>query len=327
MKKALIIHSPLEEDAPADELDVLQQVELFRKGLQALGFTVGIIPFPYDITHLEEFVKDVNPDFIVNLVETLFADGRLVHAGPFLFDHFKLPYTGSSGHAIYLSSHKILSKEYMKIHGIKTPEFLTYDILSENKNLTFKSPFLVKSLWEHASYGLDENTQLLFHTREELLERMKKENNPRDFFCEEYIHGREFNLSLLAGENGPEVLPPAEIKFNYPPEKARILGYKAKWEEDSFEYKNTVRTFQFVNQDGILISKLKEISMLCWKVYGLRGYARVDFRVDEKGNIYVLEINANPCISPDSGFIAAAHQSGIYSREIIRRIVDDIDKF
>jgi D-alanine-D-alanine ligase len=215
----------------------------------------------------------------------------------------------------------------MKIHGIKTPEFLTYDILSENKNLTFKSPFLVKSLWEHASYGLDENTQLLFHTREELLERMKKENNPRDFFCEEYIHGREFNLSLLAGENGPEVLPPAEIKFNYPPEKARILGYKAKWEEDSFEYKNTVRTFQFVNQDGILISKLKEISMLCWKVYGLRGYARVDFRVDEKGNIYVLEINANPCISPDSGFIAAAHQSGIYSREIIRRIVDDIDKF
>lgn len=326
MKKALIIHSPLEEDAPADELDVLQQVELFRKGLQALGFTVGIIPFPYDITHLEEIVKDVNPDFIVNLVETLFADGRLVHTGPFLFEHFKLPYTGNSAHSLYLSSHKILSKEYMRIHGIKTPEFLIYDMISENENLTLKRPFLVKSLWEHASYGLDENTQLLFHTREELLERMRKEKNPRDFFCEEYIHGREFNLSLLAGKDGPEVLPPAEIKFNFPSEKARILGYKAKWEEDSFEYKNTVRTFQFTKNDMSLISKLRDISLLCWKVFGLNGYARVDFRVDEKQNIYVLEINANPCISPDSGFVAAARQSGIYSREIIRRIVDDIDK-
>ena len=324
MKKALIIHSPLEEDAPADELDVLQQVELFRKELQALGYSVGIIPFPYDIKHLEVIVRDVKPDFIVNLVETLFADGRLVHTGPFLFEHFKLPYTGSSGHAIYLSSHKILSKEYMRIHGIKTPEFFTYDMLSENENIILNNPFLVKSLWEHASYGLDENTQLLFHTREELLERMRKEKNPRDFFCEEYIHGREFNLSLLAGESGPEVLPPAEIKFNYPPEKARILGYKAKWEEDSFEYKNTIRTFQFSRYDKSLISKLKDISLQCWKIYGLKGYARVDFRVDEKGNVFVLEINANPCISPDSGFVAAARQAKIYSREIVSRIVEDI---
>ncbi|MBW6480627.1 MAG: hypothetical protein K0B37_14460 [Bacteroidales bacterium] len=326
MKKALIIHSPLEDDAPPDELDVLQQVELFRKGLQALGYSVGIIPFPYDIKHLEVIVKDENPDFIVNLVETLFADGRLVHTGPFLFDHFKLPYTGNSAHALYLSSHKILSKEYMRMHGIITPEFFTYDMLSENENVTLNNPFLVKSLWEHASYGLDENTQLLFHTREELMERMRKERNPRDFFCEEYIHGREFNLSLLAGPDGPEVLPPAEIRFNYPPEKARILGYKAKWEEESFEYKNTVRTFHFNKQDEPLISKLKEISLQCWKVYGLKGYARVDFRVDEKGNIYVLEINANPCISPDSGFVAAARQSGIDTREIVKRIVEDIDK-
>ena len=324
MKKALIIHSPLEKNAPADELDVLQQVEFFRKGLQALGYSVEVIPFPYDIKHLEVIVREMNPDFIVNLVETLFGDGRLVHTGPFLFDHFKLSYTGSPAHAMYLSSHKILSKEYMRIHRIKTPEFYTYDMVSENEHLTLNSPFLIKSLWEHASYGLDENTKLLFFTRQELLERMSKEKNPCDFFCEEYIHGREFNLSIMAGMDGPEVLPPAEIRFDYPPEKARILGYKAKWEEDSFEYKNTVRTFHFTKHDGPLLSKLKEISLQCWKIYGLKGYARVDFRVDEKGNIYVLEINANPCISPDSGFVAAAHQSGISSMDIVKRIVKDI---
>jgi D-alanine-D-alanine ligase len=326
MNRALIIHSPLEDNAPADELDVLQQVDFFRKGLQELGFSVGVIPFPYDIKHLETVLRDTNPDFVVNLVETLFADGRLVHSAPFLFDHFKMPYTGCSSHALYLSSHKILSKEYMRIHGVRTPDFYTYDIIADDEDLPLKSPFLVKSLWEHASYGLDENSQLLFHTRPELLERMQKEKNPRDFFCEEYIHGREFNLSVLAGKTGPEVLPPAEIRFNFPPEKARILGYKAKWEEESFEYKNTIRTFDFSKNDDALIEKLKEISLKCWKIYGLKGYARVDFRVDENGKIYVLEINANPCISPDSGFVAAAHKSEISNKEVVKRIIDDIIK-
>jgi D-alanine-D-alanine ligase len=62
----------------------------------------------------------------------------------------------------------------------------------------------------------------------------------------------------------------------------------------------------------------------CWTCFGLKGFARVDFRVDEQDNPYVIEINGNPCISPDSGFIAAAHREGLSNREIIGRIVEDI---
>jgi D-alanine-D-alanine ligase len=323
-KKCLILHSPLTENSPADELDVLDQVGFFNQALQKMGVITNTLAFPYDLMKLEEMISDYKPDFIVNLVETLFGDGRMVHLGPVLFDHFKMPYTGCPAHSIYISSHKILSKEIMKSHGINTPDYFTYHGLKNADVALISQPFLVKSLWEHASFGLDEAGKLLFDYKKELLERFEKESKPQDFFCEQYIHGREFNLSLLGGKNGAEVLPPAEIQFFYPDNKPRILGYKAKWEEESFEYKHTVRTFDFPNHDQVLIKKLSDTAIRCWNVFDLKGYARVDFRVDNDGEIYVLEINANPCISPDSGFVAAAYHAGLTQAEIIERILEDM---
>jgi D-alanine-D-alanine ligase len=219
----------------------------------------------------------------------------------------------------------VLSKQQMQVNGIPTPAFFTFASLQQAMDDDIQKDFLIKSLWEHASYGMDESRQLLFSNRVELLARFESETRPDDFFCEEYIHGREFNLSLLQGEGGAEVLPPAEIRFEYPEGKPRILGYKAKWEEDSFEYRHTVRTFEFSPHDQPLLQQLKSLALKCWQVFGLRGYARVDFRVDEKGNIYVLEINANPCISEDSGFVAATRRAGLTDAEVVKRIIACVD--
>jgi D-alanine-D-alanine ligase len=319
--KVIIFHSPLAKDAPADELDVLDQAGFFTKGLVELGYDPHTLPFPYNLTELETTLKTLNPILIVNLVETIFADGKLVHIGPFLFEHFNYPYTGCSAQALYLTSKKILSKQQLTLHGIATPRWYNHQMLLEEKPHAIDQPYLVKSLWEHASYGLDEAKPLLFSSRNELLERMGQEKNPEDFFCEQYIHGREFNLSVINGRLGPEVLPAAEIRFEYPPDKPRILGYKAKWEEESFEYKHTVRSFEFPESDQQLLEKLKHVSLQCWKIFGLKGYARVDFRVDDNGDLFVLEINANPCISPDSGFVAACQRAGLSEKDVVRRII------
>ena len=201
---------------------------------------------------------------------------------------------------------------------------ITYNDLLTFSGYRTSRFFLVKSLWEHASFGMNEDEQLLFDTRDELLQKFKGLKNPHTFYCEEYVHGREFNLSLLATNDGCEVLPVAEIRFHYPESKPKILGYKAKWDENSFEYKNTVRTFDFEKSDEQLLFSLQEIAVRCWHLFELRGYARVDFRVDSNGSIYVLEINANPCISPDSGFVAAAAMAGLSQKEIVKRIVNDI---
>lgn len=323
MQPVIIYHSPLAENAPADELDVLNEASYFRHGLELLDYEAHIRPFPSNIEDLQAQLQVFRPVFVVNLVETILGSGRLVHIGPAFFEHFQIPYTGCQSGAIYATSDKILAKILMNDAGIPTAEFLTYDSLKKRTEIN-PGPWIVKSVWEHASFGLDENEKLLFENRDELLKRFEKEKNPEHFFAERYIHGREFNLSIIGGKTDPEVFPPAEIRFTYPDGKPRIVGYKAKWDEASFEYINTNRSFEFTGKDQALLEKLEHICHQCWEVFGLSGYARVDFRVDEAGNIFVLEINANPCISVDSGFVAAATRAGLSQKELIGRIVDAV---
>ncbi len=185
--------------------------------------------------------------------------------------------------------------------------------------------FLVKACWEHASLELEEETSLLVGAdadaiRQELEARRRRTGRP--WFAEEYIEGREFNLSLLAGKKGPELLPIAEIDFSaFPPDRLPIVGYRAKWDADSFEHHATPRRFEFPASDRKLLRRLEKLALACWQVFSLRGYARVDFRVDPNGNPWILEVNANPCLSPDAGFAAAAGQAGLAYHELIGRIV------
>ncbi|MGQ9505131.1 MAG: D-alanine--D-alanine ligase family protein [Thermogutta sp.] len=188
--------------------------------------------------------------------------------------------------------------------------------------------FLCKSAWSHASAGileqlcritsLDEQCQLL----QDLARRSRRSGEP--WFAERFIDGREFNLSLIAGENGPLVLPPAEIDFSaFPPERLRIVGYSAKWVPDSFEYSATPRRFVFPEDDKPLLHQLKIMAKKCWQIFHLRGYARVDFRVDRDGQPWILEINTNPCLSPNAGFAAAAAQAGWSFDQVVAAILAD----
>ena len=102
-------------------------------------------------------------------------------------------------------------------------------------------------------------------------------------FAEQFIEGREFNLSLLGDASGPQVLPPAEIDFSaFPPGKPRVVGQRAKWHESSFEFSHTPPRFDFPPTDEPLLDHLRNLAGQCWELFGLRGYVRVDFRVDAR---------------------------------------------
>ncbi|RPJ05479.1 MAG: D-alanine--D-alanine ligase, partial [Spirochaetaceae bacterium] len=126
-----------------------------------------------------------------------------------------------------------------------------------------------------------------------------------------------------------EVLPHAEIIFrNFPDDKPKIVNYAAKWDQESPEFTGTPCTFDFPESDRRLLKKLNEISMECWKIFSLSGYARVDFRVDESEIPWVLEVNANPCLSPDAGFFAACLRADMDAMTMADRIVADaLDRY
>jgi D-alanine-D-alanine ligase len=246
-----------------------------------------------------------------------------------LLDAMGLPYTGSPTESIVLSTHKPLAKELLFRAGISTPAWFGDRRRSHADNSTDSpfqpgTPYVLKAISQHASIGLDDHCVVATDDRVDL-ERLLAEQAARlgcPCFAEEYIEGREFNLSLLDSVDGPEVLPPAEIDFTaFPADKPRIVGYRAKWEEESFEYRHTPRSFDIPASDQMLLDSLRAAACDCWDLFRLVGYGRVDFRVDREGRPWILEVNANPCLSPDAGFAAALARAAIPFDEAVARIL------
>ena len=323
--KVAIIYDNIAKEAGPDQADTLVQVESVSQCLEDLGHFPRRFPFSMDFSSVMNALKKWTPDLVFNLVESVEGAGRLVYLSPSILDFLGIPYTGSSTDAIYATSNKLLTKKLLMGAGISTPEYLTMENHGHYEIVSGES-YIIKSVWEHASMGIDDESIISFKEPQKLFDAMmrKMERLGGECFAERYIEGREFNLSMLTSENGPMVLPPAEILFDkYPAGKFKIVDYRAKWIRDSFEYNNTRRSFEFEENDQSLLKNLEDIAIGCWQLFGLGGYARVDFRVDKENRPWVLEINANPCISPDAGFAAAAFRAGLNFSEIISRIIND----
>ena len=324
-KKIGILHPYIPEKATEDEQDVLEQVEGISIALKTLGFDPVPVKFDLNLEAVGITLKMLNPAFVFNLVESVNGRGSLIHLAPSFLDYLGLSYTGSKTEAMFLTSNKVVSKSFLAPCGVNTP--MAYTLSSLKHDIPVKGRFIIKSAWEHASIGLSQDSIISVEDASELISELKKARKRMngECFCEEYIDGREFNVGLLSGENGVEVLPPAEILFvDYPPGKLKIVDYKAKWKPKSFEYLHTDRTFNFGPEDEQIIKSLKTTAIECWNLFGLKGYARVDFRVDGSGKPWVLEINANPCLSPDGGFAAASALVGLDYPMIVKRIIEDI---
>ena len=317
--KILIIHNKLSENALTDEMDVMEQVRLVEESLISLDHEVRVLPVSLDLSKAIADIRAISPELIFNLVESFENKGELVYFAPAILDVLKIPYTGTHTVQMFLSSSKTLTKESLIRHSIPTPGSFEINVLHQIQK---EKKYILKPKWEEGSLGLDEDA--VFSGDNIYFVKKLKNYSLKDYFIEEFVEGREFNCALIAEENGPSVLAVAEIEFvDFPENKPKILGYKAKWDEESFEYKNTVRRLDFDETDGSLLAGLGELAKKCWFACGLRGYARIDFRVDKFGNPFVLEVNSNPCISPDSGYYAAAVHAGLPFTKVVQLIIED----
>jgi D-alanine-D-alanine ligase len=320
MKKCCIIYNDPLPGALNDELDVLDQVAHVEQHLIELGVSV----YKKGIT--DRFMAEIatlaaeKPDFVFNLVESINNKGELNYFVPALLNMYSIPYSGNPLEAIFFTSNKTIASKTMKDAGINNPS--SY-LPSQINLLKPGRKYIVKPIWEDGSLGITGDS--VFECKPGF-EKILNGKDDAHWFIEDFIDGREFNMSVLAGKDGPEVLPPAEIVFeNFNVNRPRIVDFKAKWDMESFEYINTVRKFPGENLDLQLKINLKEISKACWHLFGLKGYARVDARTDSNDNVFVIEINANPCISPDGGFVAATREAGYDFIDVIQRIINDLN--
>jgi len=324
--RVVVLHNFVPPDAPAEDRDTLVQVEAVAEALARLGHEPITLSCTLDLTGIYDELPRLRPDVIFSLVESLVGADSLVYLPAAVLDVLRIPYCGCRTESLFLTTHKTLAKERMRRFGLPTPAWLESAGDLPLAVSHGPSAWILKGVWDQGSRGLDDDAVLPnvepAEVRSQLAERATRSG--RLCFAEQFIEGREFNLGLLAGPNGPESLPPAEIDFSaFPPEKPRIVGYRAKWEDDSFESRNTPRRFDFSPSDAPLLQRLRDLARQCWAVFRLRGWARVDFRVDAEGEPWILEINGNPCISPDAGFAAAMQRASISYDQGIQRIVED----
>jgi len=336
--RVAILHQAVGAGARPDELDVLVQRDAVSAALGRLGHTFFVLPCALNLDTIRDALSASPPDLVFNLVESLGGTDALQFVVPALIESLGLRMTGSSSEAVFTSGRKTLAKTLLQARSLPTPGWLSATKRSAGHESPMNSPncesafqparYIIKLLAEHASLGMADTDVIDASSSAELLAsiRAKSAELDRDCFAEEFIDGREFNISLLAQgrDRDPEVLPPAEIRFEgFAPGKPRIVGSAAKWDENSFEYHGTVRSFEYPPEDAELLDQLRRLSVACWKAFGLAGYARVDFRIDAAGQPWILEANANPCLSPDAGFAAAASRAGISFDEVIARILND----
>jgi len=324
-----VLHNFVPLDAPPEDQDTLIQVDAICGALARLGHEPVALPCALDLAAMREELLRRRPELIFSLVESLAGADSLVYLPAAVLDVLGIPYCGCRTESLFLTTHKTLAKERMHQAGLPTPAWLEYETTADDPLAVSHPPsnWIIKGVWDQGSRGLDDAAVLCnvepAEVQTRLAERAARSGRP--CFAEQFIKGREFNLGLLAGPDGPESLPPAEIDFSaFPPEKPRIVGHRAKWEADSFEYIHTPRHFDFPPSDAPLLDRLRDLARRCWTLFRLRGWARVDFRVDAAGEPWILEVNGNPCLSPDAGFAAAMEQASIPYDQGIQRIMEDI---
>ena len=313
--RVAILVPPTDPAAPADRLDTFVQVAEITECLKVLGNTSLTMFFGDDPEETTKHLRAASPDLVVNLVEDVPEGPDQIYLATALLDRLHLPYTGASTATLAVLGDKRQMKRQLQSAGLPIASSL-----DEGNDQT---RFIVKSAIEHASIGIDAESIVTGPRAAARLIAERKAQFGGPWFAEAYIDGREFNVGILETHDGPLPLPVAEILFlNHADGRPKIVGYDEKWAENSAAYAETPRSFALDPTDVPLRLNLTQLALAAWQLFELKGYARVDFRVDDRGNPYILEVNANPCLAADAGFCAAALEAGISQTDIVAHLIE-----
>lgn len=273
-----------------------------------------------------EKIKNLKTDFVFNLVEWAGNEYEYGVRVIEVLEKAGLPYSGSNVWGYYLSSDKKIMKQKMDENKIPIPKykiFSNYELGITNYGLKF--PVIIKPVSEHCGIGIGQESICNNHqeTRDKIQKMLEKYNQP--VLAEEFIDGRELQVTILEKNGEPWVLPAAEVVFAKKSGWKPILSYEGKWDEKSDEYK--LSRMELAKLDKRLEIEIEKIAKDCYLKLGGRDYPRVDMRVriDE---IFVLEINNNPGIDYDiqSGIGVSARAVNLSWEDLLKHIVENAYK-
>ncbi|MBL7120255.1 MAG: hypothetical protein ISS53_06185 [Dehalococcoidia bacterium] len=308
-------HSIGEGEAVAGVLDSVAAV---REALEQLRYEVLTVPLEPPLALARARLKRLDGDMVFNLFEGFNGPPESEADFAVILEEAGLCFTGSPSWALLLCQDKSLAKQVLRVCGIPTPDWqvITPETLDD---FTLSLPCIVKPLGEHASHGISEKSVVGDLAALEKQVRSIYRIYDRPSMVEVFVPGREF-CALVVGNRCPEVFPVEEIVYDLPPDRPRILTYSAKWVDEDVYSKGTTPVCP-AEVEPRLAQSIRALALNSFVALGCRGYARVDIRQDEEGQLKVLDVNPNPDISPRAGAVLQAAAAGMDHVTFVSRIL------
>ncbi|MBA3343574.1 MAG: ATP-grasp domain-containing protein [Gemmatimonadaceae bacterium] len=318
--KIALLHTQDALEPPVDP--VLDQLE---SALRTGGHEARRLVVDDTVQPLVTSLSEDRPDLVFNIAESFGGKSALESNVAALLNLLGLRYTGSSPAGLILAGDKTLTKKVLSFHDILTARFATVFRGNVDWAGDISFPLILKPPQEDASLGI--NQKSIVNDVKELLQTISslQTEYQSPVLAEEFIDGREFYVGVL-GNSDVKALPIIELDFSgYPADRPRIASWEAKWGDDGDEkgeeFAGTKSVFP-TDLPEELATRIQRVAMDAFNALRLRDYARVDLRVNDREEIYVIEVNPNCYLEEKSEFASAAAKDGIDYPTLIQRIVE-----
>jgi D-alanine-D-alanine ligase len=308
-------HTPQQINVWKTEYDVIST-------LRRLGHVVRPLGVQDDVLPIRTAVHTWYPHIVFNLLEEFHGDALFDHHIVSYLELLRVRYTGNSPRGLVLSRDKALAKKILGYHGIRVPGFA---VAPRGRRARLPAalsfPLIVKSLVEHASYGI--SSASVVRSERALATRVDyvHDHLGTDAILEEYIEGRELYVGVI-GNRRPHVLPIWELLFeNLPSNMPRIATEKVKHDTDA-QSRWGIFQHPAENLSPTLIRLIQRSCRQIYQALELEGYARIDFRLRDDGALFFLEANPNPEIARREEFASSAAYEGISYPKLLTKILN-----
>jgi D-alanine-D-alanine ligase len=304
-----------------EESDPIAEYESIAKNLRKCGYDAYILNILDSLDIFFEDIEKNKPDVIFNFVEIYKDVAELEMGFAGIIDLLRIPYTGAPPMALGTCQSKYLTKGILSSIGVRIPTFKYFKEKQKIYRHKLNYPIIVKPSMEDASVGID--VEAVVENYSQLRDRINYifKEYAQPVLIEEYIEGRELNVAVL-GDKNPKVLPISEIDFSKMPKHLHnIVSYQAKWEPLHEAYHKTIPKCP-ARLPKKIEAEAKEIALKAFKAMGCRDYCRVDMRYSKDKKLYVLEVNPNPDLTEDAGFMRSMRHAGYSYKRSLKTIVD-----
>jgi D-alanine-D-alanine ligase len=296
------------------EFDVIETLGL-------MGHAIEVVGLRSDLTVLDRALRRFQPDVLFNLLEDFHDIAVNDQNWVSYLELLLIPYTGCNPRGLLLARDKALSKKVLAYHGVTVPGFAVFrrgEPVADTDGLSF--PLIVKSLVLDGSVGISQASVVATPARLEERVRFVHEAVGSDAICEEFIEGRELYVGVL-GNDRLTSFPVWELRFRKRPRTTRLIATdKVKW-SDRYQSRVGVRTEEASLED-VESRRVRSLARRVYRILGLSGYARIDFRMGPDGRAFFIEANPNPQLAYGEDFAESAEKAGISYESLLQRILN-----